>query len=60
MGGGKPDMSFKLCPDVERWNFFRENTHRTFTVNRKTGLQGFIWLIVVPALIYKGTVVEQV
>ena len=45
---------------VEDWGTMRENLEKTFRFNRKTLSLGILFGVVVPVLIYRGSVSEFV
>lgn len=56
--GNNPDYNIKLERQIEKWAFFRENTHRNFKLSKGANLfQGFIWLCVIPFFAYKAIMV---
>ena len=50
--------SFNKRPNFEAWNGFREDTHKTWTVNSNNSLSGIILVGVIPAFFYWASAVE--
>merc|ERR1711879_137056 len=58
--GENPDISIRLETQIEKWAFFRENTHRNFNYSKPANLaKGFFWLAVVPFFCLKMIMVGQ-
>ena len=48
--GANPEIGVRSETQIEKWAFFRENTHRSFNYTKPSNLiRGFFLFVVVPA-----------
>jgi len=58
--GYKQDIGAHLNYDIEKWAYYRENTHRYFRLTSRNLALGFLFIGVIPVAIYRGLVMQQV
>jgi hypothetical protein len=58
--GYKQDMGVHPSYAVERWAYYRENTHRYFRLSARNVALGGVFLVLIPTLVYQSVVQQQV
>lgn len=58
-GYRNPEMGAQLTARVEKWGFYRENTHRNFRVTPRVAWIGLVTLGFIPYAIFKMVTIDQ-